>query len=53
MKSQRKEGYNSPYIERLNKIKKAQQNMDIYFTSPVEIINKNRKIFKKINKKKV
>ena len=47
---QRKKGYNSPYIDRLNKIKKHQQNMDIYFTSPVEIINRNRKIFKKINK---
>ena len=53
MSSQRKEGYNSPSIEKLNNIKKHKENMDIYFSTPVEIINRNKKIFKKINKKKV
>ena len=51
-KSQGKEGYNSPYIEKLNKIKKEQNNMDLYFSIPVEIISRNRNNFKKKKKLK-
>ena len=41
-KSLGKQGYKSPYIEKVNKIKKEQQNLNIYFSKPFEIINRNK-----------
>jgi hypothetical protein len=41
-RNQGKEGYNSPYIEKLNKIKKEQNNLDLYFSIPVEVLSRNR-----------
>jgi hypothetical protein len=39
--SQGKEGYNSPYIEKLDNIKKHQQYMNLYFSDPFKIISRN------------
>ena len=39
--SQGKEGYNSPYIEKLDNIKKHQQYMNSYFSDPFKIISRN------------
>ena len=52
-KNQGKEGYNSPYIEKLNKIKKEQNNMDKYFSIPVEVLSRNRNNNFKKKKKKI
>ena len=41
--SQGKEGYNSPYIQRLNKIKNHQKYMNSFFLDPIKIISRNRK----------
>ena len=41
--SQGKEGYNSPYKEKLNTIKKHQKYMDLYFSRPFKIISRNSK----------
>ena len=53
-KSQGKEGYKSPYIEKINKIKKEQENINLYLIKPFEIINRNKSksnYEKKINNK--
>ena len=53
-KSQGKEGYKSPYIEKISKMQKEQQNIDLYFSKPFEIINQHKSksnYEKKINKK--
>lgn len=41
--SKGKEAFNSPYIQRLNKIKKHQKFMNSFFLDPVKIISRNRK----------
>ena len=41
-KSQGKQGFNSPYIERLNKIKKHQKKLNLLFSVPFKIISRNK-----------
>ena len=42
--SQEKEGYNSPYIEKLNKMKKIEENMNLFISSPIEILSKTKTV---------
>ena len=37
-----KQGFNSPYIERLNKIKNKEKKMEILFSGPFKIISRNK-----------
>ena len=41
-KGQGKQGFNSPYIERLNKIKKQQKKLNLLFSDPFKIISRNK-----------
>ena len=41
-KSQGRQGFNSPYIERLNKIKKQQKKLNLLFSDPFKIISRNK-----------
>ena len=52
-KSQGKEGYKSPYIEKINKIKKEQENINLYLIKPFEIINRNKSKSKSNYEKKI
>ena len=40
--SQGKEGYNSPYIEKLNKIKREQENINSFISHPIKILSRNK-----------
>lgn len=41
--SMRKKGFNTPYKEKLNMIEKHQKYINLYLSSPIEIISKNKK----------